>query len=105
METEPGKSEIAGRKRLEAILSVVEVARVEEKPAGFPFRDIVNLHCLSEHPPGMEELRLERETFVAPEGPLRTKADVAVLIVGEALKGSTGDFLRGGERPACHGFG
>jgi hypothetical protein len=100
MKTEAGKSQVTGGGHAPVVLSVVEIGRIEGNLPGLSVRHVVDAHGLTEHPPQMEELCLEGETLVAPERPLRTETDVAVLVVGETLKGGPGNLRRGDERLA-----
>src|SRR6185503_12190771 len=104
VEAEAGVAEVLRHLAGEVVLPVVEVARRELERLHAVRVDGAQLHDAVVVEAGVEELHLEGQLLVAPEGAIGAEADVAPLVVTElqepvgnlptrVLEGLRGDLL------------
>ena len=83
MQAESGKLHFIRIDRPDLVGPEIEEIRVIPHRLDAPILYHADVHLIALYPTGMEQVHLERDMVVAPDGLTRIEPDVAVLIIGQ----------------------
>ena len=86
MHAKAGEAEVAQLRRIDLVRAVFERLGIELDLAHLVVDDLADLHRLVVEPARMEEGHLERQPGAVPQEAVAAEADIAVLVVADALQ-------------------